>query len=106
MRTKSIYMCKVYLTIGDVMEYAIAKISTKGQIVIPTPLRDDIETGDEFLMIKDNGRIILKNMKSLASNLRDDLLFAEEIEKAWQEYDKGKFEKRSKEDFLKELRAC
>ncbi len=88
------------------MEYAIAKVSTKGQIVIPASLRDDVETGDEFLMIKDNGRIILKSMKSLTSNLRDDLVFAEEVEKAWQEYDKGKFQRKSKEDFLKELRAC
>lgn len=88
------------------MEYAIAKVSTKGQIVIPTHLREDIETGDEFLLIKDDGRIILKSMKSLASNLRDDLAFAEEVEKAWQEYDQGKFQKKSKEDFLRELRAC
>jgi AbrB family looped-hinge helix DNA binding protein len=88
------------------MEYAIAKVSTKGQIVIPTSLRADIDTGDEFLMIKDHGRIILKSMKSLAAKLRDDLLFAEEVEKAWQEYDKGKFVKKSKEEFLKELRAC
>jgi len=68
------------------MEYAIAKVSTRGQIVIPTSLRDDVETGDEFLMIKDNGRIILKSMKSLASKLREDLAFAEEVEKAWQEH--------------------
>ncbi|MBI5393490.1 AbrB/MazE/SpoVT family DNA-binding domain-containing protein [Candidatus Woesearchaeota archaeon] len=88
------------------MEYAITKVSTKGQIVIPTYLRDDVETGDEFLMIKDDGRIILKSMKSLASSIRDDLAFAKEVEKAWQEYDKGKFVKKSKEDFLKELRAC
>ena len=88
------------------MEYAIAKVSTKGQIVIPNSLRGDIETGDEFLMIKDHGRIILKSMKSLAAKLRDDLAFAEEVEKAWQEYDKGKFVTKSKEDFLKELRAC
>ncbi|HLC19303.1 MAG TPA: AbrB/MazE/SpoVT family DNA-binding domain-containing protein [Candidatus Nanoarchaeia archaeon] len=88
------------------MEYAIAKVSTKGQIVIPAPLRDDVKEGDEFLMVKDDGRIILKNMKSLALTLRDDLEFAEEVEKAWQEYDKGKFQKKSKEDFLKELRAC
>ncbi len=88
------------------MEYAIAKVSTKGQIVIPLSLRDDVETGDEFLMIKDEGRIILKSMKSLASSLQDDLVFAEEVEKAWQEYDQGKFVKKTKEDFLKELRAC
>ncbi|MBI1970401.1 AbrB/MazE/SpoVT family DNA-binding domain-containing protein [Candidatus Woesearchaeota archaeon] len=88
------------------MEYAIAKVSTKGQIVIPASLRSEVETGDEFLIIKDNGRLILKSMKSLADTLRDDLLFAEEVEKAWQEYDKGKFKKTSKADFLKELQAC
>jgi len=91
---------------GDIMEYALAKVSTKGQIVIPAPLRDDVETGDEFLIIKDDGKFILKSMKSLAENLRDDLAFAEEVEKAWQEYDRGKFVKKSKEDFLKELRVC
>ncbi|MDD5331578.1 MAG: AbrB/MazE/SpoVT family DNA-binding domain-containing protein [Candidatus Nanoarchaeia archaeon] len=88
------------------MEYAIAKVSTKGQIVIPTSLRENINSGDEFLMVKDGDRIILKNLKGLASNLKDDLVFAEKVEKAWQEYDKGKFETKSKEGFLKELRAC
>lgn len=88
------------------MEYAIAKVSTKGQIVIPNALRGDINTGDEFLMVKDNGRIILKSMKNLASSLKEDLIFAERVEKAWQEYDEGRFETKSKEDFLKELHAC
>ena len=88
------------------MEYAIAKVSTKGQIVIPTSLRSDIETGDEFLVMKDQERIILKSMKFLATKLKEDLLFAERVEKAWQEYDKKKFEGKSKEQFLRELRAC
>ena len=88
------------------MEYAIAKVSTKGQIVIPSALRDNIHTGDEFLMIKDQGRIILKDMKDLALNLKDDLAFAEKIENAWQEHDNGKFKNKSKDDFLKALRVC
>lgn len=88
------------------MQYAIAKVSTKGQIVIPSSLRGSIETGEEFLIIKDHGRMVLKSMKSLASKLRDDLAFAEEVEKAWQERDKGKFITKSKDDFLKELQAC
>jgi len=33
------------------------------------------------------------------------MTFAKELKKAWQEYDKKKFQKKSKEDFLKELRA-
>ena len=88
------------------MEYAIAKMSTKGQIVIPSGLREDIHAGDEFLIIKDDDRIILKNMENVAEDLKDDLIFAERVEKAWQEYDKGKFVKKSKEDFLEALRAC
>jgi len=88
------------------MEYAIAKVSTKGQIVIPSSLRDDIHSGDEFLMVKDEGRLVLKSMKSLAINLKEDLVFAERVEKAWQEHDKGKFETKSKDEFLKELHAC
>ena len=88
------------------MEFAIAKISTKGQIVIPNPLRRNIQTGDEFLIVKDDNRMILKNIKDMAKDLKEDLVFADRVEKAWQDYDKGKFITKSKDDFLKELRAC
>jgi len=88
------------------MEYAIAKVSTKGQIVIPNRLRRNIKTGDEFLIIKDDKRMILKNIKDMANDLKDDLIFAEKVEKAWQDYDKGKFITKSKDDFLNDLRAC
>lgn len=88
------------------MEFAIAKVSTKGQIVIPNPLRRNIHTGDEFLIVKDDSRIILKNIKDVAQDIKDDLVFAEKVEKAWQEHDKGRFATKSKDDFLKELRAC
>jgi AbrB family looped-hinge helix DNA binding protein len=85
------------------MDFAIAKVSTKGQIVIPSGLRAGIKKGDEFLMVKDNGRIILKSIRSLAAGVKDDIVFAERVEKAWQRYDTGKFRELSKEDFLKEL---
>lgn len=88
------------------MEYAIAKVSTKGQIVIPAALREGFEEGSELLIVKDEGRMIFKTMKSLASSLKEDFIFAERVEKAWRHYDKGTFETRSKEDFLKALRAC
>ena len=87
------------------MEFAITKMSTKGQIVIPSSLRKNINTGDEFLVVKDDERIILKSMSSLASDLRDDLVFAERVEKAWQDYDKGKFKTKTKKEFLKELKS-
>ncbi|MFW6450404.1 MAG: AbrB/MazE/SpoVT family DNA-binding domain-containing protein [Nanoarchaeota archaeon] len=88
------------------MEYAIAKISSKGQLVIPSNLRKDIKTGEEFLIVKDGNRMILKNIKDVADELKDDLKFAQKVDKAWQEYEKGRFKKSSKKDFLEELKAC
>jgi AbrB family looped-hinge helix DNA binding protein len=88
------------------MDFAIAKVSTKGQIVIPSSLRNNINVGDEFLIVKDDERIVLKNMKGVASDLKEDFLFAEKVDKAWNDYDKGKFMTKSKEDFLKELKLC
>jgi len=35
-----------------------------------------------------------------------DIIFAEKVEKAWQEYDKNLFETKSEEEYLKELRLC
>ncbi len=86
------------------MEYAIAKVSSKGQIVIPRAMRSDIHQGDEFLVVKEEGRFVLKNLKDVASDLKDDLKFAAHVEKAWQDYEAGKFKSMSKEDFLKELK--
>jgi len=88
------------------IEYAIAKISTKGQIVLPSHLRKGINKGEEFLLIKYHDRIIMKKMKDMVSNLKENLKFAEKVEKAWKEQEKGKFIKKSKDDFLKELKAC
>ena len=86
------------------MDFAIAKVSTKGQIVIPLALRAGIKEGDEFLIVKDKDRFVLKNMKGLASELKDELKFIQRIDAAWDEYEKGKFIRKSKEDFLKELK--
>ncbi|OIO65001.1 hypothetical protein AUJ68_04335 [Candidatus Woesearchaeota archaeon CG1_02_57_44] len=88
------------------MEYAIARISTKGQMVIPQALRTDIKAGDEFLIVHDNGKFILKKLKDLSEDLIDDLRFAEQVEQTWKEREKGTFRRSSKDDFLEELRAC
>ncbi len=88
------------------MDFAIAKVSSKGQIVIPSSLRDGVSKGDQFLVIKDGGRLILKNMVGLASDVKEDIAFADRVEKAWLCHDSGKFISKSKDDFLAELRKC
>ena len=88
------------------MEIALTKMSSKGQIVIPSNMRKDISVGDEFLVIKDQDRLILKKISSLTSKLKDDLKFAKRVEKAWNAYDKGEFKSLSAREFLEELEKC
>jgi len=62
--------------------------------------------GDEFLMVKDEGKIILKDIGSLASDLKDEFVFAQRVEKAWSKYENGKFKSKTKSSFIKELEKC
>ncbi|MFH1400514.1 MAG: AbrB/MazE/SpoVT family DNA-binding domain-containing protein [Nanoarchaeota archaeon] len=88
------------------MDFAITRLSSKGQIVIPAYLRKDIEKGDEFLLVRDGNKIILKNMKRIAEDLKEDVKFAQKIDEAWHEHSKGKFGRKNRKDFLAELRRC
>jgi AbrB family looped-hinge helix DNA binding protein len=85
------------------MEFAITKISSKGQIVIPTKLRNGIKKGTQFLVVKNSNKIILKRIDELEENMKNDFEFIKRIEIAWKKYEKGKFQTKNKTDFLKEL---
>ena len=88
------------------MNVAITKVSSKGQIVIPTSMRKDLSQGDEFLIIKEDKTLILKKISELAKDLREDLKFAQRVERAWTEYEKGKFKSLPAKKFLEELEKC
>lgn len=88
------------------MEAAIAKMSSKGQIVIPSNMRKDIEVGEEFLIIKDQNRLILKKITKVTEKLKEDLMFAKRVETAWKDYEKGKFKSTSASKFLEKLEKC
>ena len=81
----------------------IIKISSKGQIVIPSNMRGNLKEGDELLIIKDDERIILKKVEKLTEKMKEDLEFAKRTEEAWKEYDKGGFISMDGDKFLKEL---
>ncbi|MFT4283188.1 MAG: AbrB/MazE/SpoVT family DNA-binding domain-containing protein [Candidatus Woesearchaeota archaeon] len=85
------------------MEFAIAKMSSKGQIVIPSSLREDFRPGEEFLMVKQDGKLVIKKIGDLAESLKDDLKFAESVDDAWKEYEAGQFKSTTKKGFLEEL---
>jgi AbrB family looped-hinge helix DNA binding protein len=85
------------------MEVAITKISSKGQIVIPSHLRKSFSQGEEFLIFKKNDQVILQRLKDLNKKFKQDLIFAMKTEKMLKKYEKGEFKQKSAKEFLKEL---
>ena len=85
------------------MDIAITRMSSKGQIVIPTKMRRDIPTGETLLIIKNKKQLILKKASELDMTLSEDLEFARCTEEAWQRHDAGKSKSMKSKDFLKEL---
>jgi AbrB family looped-hinge helix DNA binding protein len=85
------------------MDIEFTTISSKGQLVIPAGMRKDFAKGEKLLLIKEGGQIILKKADGLRKELEKDLAFARRTEAAWKRFDAGKFQKRSKEEFLEDL---
>ena len=50
------------------------KVSEKGQIAIPQPIRDEagISKGDNLIIIQDDGRILLEKVKKISARMKDD----------------------------------
>ena len=89
---------------GDTMEVAITKMSSKGQIVIPAELRQDIEEGDKLLIIKNDHQLILKKANEMDIQLKEDLEFARRTEEALKRYEKGQFKSMNFDDFISEMK--
>ncbi len=86
------------------MEIAITKISSKGQIVIPSELREDMKEGDKLVIIKNENQLILKKASDFGKNLKDDLEFAKRTEEAYKKYEKGEFKELEFDDFINEMK--
>jgi AbrB family looped-hinge helix DNA binding protein len=79
----------------------ITRMSSKGQVVIPVEMRDDLKEGEKLVVFKEGSQIILKKADDFDENLKEDLEFARRTGEAWKEYEKGKFETMEFDDFLK-----
>lgn len=78
-------------------------MSSKGQIVIPLNMRNNLKEGDELIIIKDDERIILKKAESLTENMKEDLEFARRTEEAWKRIEAGEGISMEFDDFIKEM---
>ena len=101
--------CKTNLTCGEVIEMvdiAITKLSSKGQIVIPSEMRSGFSVGEKLVIIKDGDQLILKKVSDLDKNFEEDIAFAKRTEEAWQSYESGEFVSQPADKFLEELEKC
>ena len=79
-------------------------MSSKGQIVIPTEMRKNINEGEKLLLIQDKDKIIVKKAKDLDKKLKEDLEFARRTEEAYREIERGNSTETTAEEFLKQLK--
>ena len=86
------------------IDISITKMSSKGQIVIPKEMRNNIKEGEKLMLIKNNGQIIIKKASDLDKNLKEDLEFAKRTEDAWKRIEEGKGIKMGFDDFPKETK--
>ena len=82
----------------------MTKMSSKGQIVIPSEMRKNIKEGEKIVIIQNGNQLILKKAKDFSKNIEEDLVFAKRTEEAWKRYDKGEFISMDFDDFLKEVK--
>jgi len=78
----------------------ITKLSSKGQIVIPEIIREDLEAGTPFIVSRHGELIILKPVEGLTLQ---EVKEAKELELIWKDIDEGRAVTMSKEDFLEEM---
>ena len=86
------------------VEIETTKMSSKGQVVIPSIFRKHIKEGDTLIVFKNKEQIILKPANAMDKQLAEDIEFARRTEEAWKEIESGKGVRMSVDDFLEEIR--
>jgi len=87
------------------MDIGIIRMSSKGQIVIPSYMRRGLSEGEQLLVIREGDRFILKPLDKLEPAVREDILFAEKTERAFLEFEKGAFTRKKGDEFLDDLKS-
>ena len=82
----------------------LTKVSSKGQIVIPTDIRRrlGIKKGSVFAVIAKKDMVVFKKLNTKMKP--EDLRTLKLIQEAWDDIEKGRYKVYSKEAFFKELK--
>ena len=81
----------------------MTKMSSRGQVVIPLNMRNDLKEGDSLVIIKNNNQIILKKASDFSENIKEDLEFAKRTEEAFRRVENGEFIKVDSEKLFEEM---
>ena len=86
------------------MEIALTTLSSKGQVVIPSELREGMKEGEKLIIIKNGHQLILKKASELDKQMKEDLEFARRTEEAYKRYERGEFKSMDFDDFIPEMK--
>jgi len=81
----------------------LTKASSKGQIVIPTSIRNKlgIKEGSVFAITAKKDMIVLKKLDTQMK--AEDLRTLKLLEEAWKDIEEGRYKRASPENFFKEM---
>ena len=82
------------------VDVAITKMSSKGQVVIPLEMRKGIKEGEKLVIIHNEDQFIMKKALDLSKNLEEDLVFAKRTEAALKRYEAGEFAEMDFDEFI------
>ena len=85
------------------VEIEIAKLSSKGQIVIPSSMRKGFNKGERIILIKANDKIILKKASKMDEQFSEDIEFARRTEEAKKRIEAGEYLSVDSENLAEEM---
>lgn len=89
------------------MDIAITKMSSKGQIVIPSEMRGNFKEGEKLLLIQDKNQLIVKKMVEFSKTFEEDIIFAKRTEAALKRLENKKNKRNLNfDEFIEELRSA
>ncbi len=86
------------------VEFEISRLSSKGQIVIPTSMRKNLKEGDKIIFIRDKKNLILKKASDIDKQLKEDIEFARRTEEAYKRIESGEGITMSFDNFIEEMK--
>lgn len=86
------------------VEIDITRLSSKGQIVIPSKMRKGFKEGDKMIIFKDKDSIVLRKASEMDEQFKEDLEFARRTREARKRIEAGEGITMDFDDFLEEMK--